>query len=74
VKVQMLEICRSLQVKLIIKKNWWWCWIVKRKTEVAATVEEDECEVHNLDDEFEGNEDYMEDMGFDENVLKDLIN
>ncbi|KAK2354618.1 hAT dimerization domain-containing protein / transposase protein [Trifolium repens] len=40
----------------------------------AATVEEDECEVHNLDDEFEGNEDCMEDMGFDENVLKDLIN
>jgi hypothetical protein len=37
-------------------------------------VAEDEVEIHNLDDEFEGNEDVMEDMGFDENVLKDLLN
>ncbi|PNY17483.1 HAT family dimerization domain containing protein [Trifolium pratense] len=43
--------------------------------EVAATAE-DEFEIHNLDDEFEGDEDGMEDMGigFDENVLKDLMN
>ncbi|GAU27673.1 hypothetical protein TSUD_126190 [Trifolium subterraneum] len=44
--------------------------------EVAATVEEDECEINNLDDEFEGDEDGMEDMGIgiDENVLNDIMN
>ncbi|MCI04964.1 hypothetical protein A2U01_0026013 [Trifolium medium] len=42
---------------------------------MAATVE-DEFEIHNLDDEFEGDEDGTEDNGFglDENVLKDLMN
>ena len=42
----------------------------------AATVVEDECEMHNLDDEFEGEEDDMEDMGVGiyENLLKDLMN
>ncbi|GAU35565.1 hypothetical protein TSUD_384130 [Trifolium subterraneum] len=46
--------------------------------EVAATVEleEDECKINNLDDEFEGDEDGMEDMGIgiDENVLNDIMN
>ncbi|PNX98947.1 hypothetical protein L195_g022205, partial [Trifolium pratense] len=37
---------------------------------------EDEFEIHNLDDEFEGDEVGIEDMGigFDQNVLNDLMN
>jgi hypothetical protein len=42
----------------------------------GAVPNEDECEMHNLDDDIEGEEDDMEDMGvgIDENLLKDLMN
>ncbi|WJX67252.1 hypothetical protein P8452_51735 [Trifolium repens] len=44
--------------------------------EDGAVPNEDECEMHNLDDDIEGEEDDMEDMGvgIDENLLKDLMN
>jgi hypothetical protein len=44
--------------------------------EDEAVPTEDECEMHNLDDDIEGEEDDMEDMGvgIDENLLKDLMN
>ena len=43
---------------------------------VAATSAENDLEIHNLDEEFEGlgDEDAMEDVGFDQNVLNDLLN
>jgi hypothetical protein len=44
--------------------------------EDEAVPTEDGCEMHNLDDDIEGEEDDMEDMGvgIDENLLKDLMN